>query len=67
MDQNDEPALKMEQNLIEWIMRLIRSDFTWLGRILLKGLRFSWRHKPGPIENNSKEAVTLPTGPYAAK
>lgn len=66
MDQRDNLFLKVEQRLIEWITLLVRSDFKWLGRILLKGLRFAWRHHPGPIESTSKEAEAYPTGPYAA-
>lgn len=53
--------------MIEWFLGLVRSDFKWLGRILLKVLRFAWRHHPGPIEQSSKEALSYPTGPYAAE
>ncbi|MDR3577306.1 MAG: hypothetical protein P4L50_25880 [Anaerolineaceae bacterium] len=67
MSQPNKNALNAEQRFIEWIIRLIRSDFTWLGRILLKGLRFSWRHRPGPIENSPKDTTDLPTGPYVVK
>jgi hypothetical protein len=67
MDQNDNSFLKVERNLIEWIIHLVRSDFKWLGRILLKALRFAWRHKPSPIERSPKEAIAYPTGPYATE
>ena len=67
MVQNDNSSLKLERKLIEWIQRLVRSDFKWLGRILLKGLRFAWRHHPGPKESSPKEATAYPSGPYAAK
>jgi hypothetical protein len=55
----------MEQELIKWITRLVRSDFKGVGRTLLKGLRFAWRHRPAPNEGSPKEAIDLPTGPYA--
>lgn len=67
LNQNDKSFLHIERNLIEWIKGLIRSDFKWLGRILLKGLRFAWRHHPGPIERSPKEEIPFPTGPYATK
>jgi hypothetical protein len=67
MDQNDKSFLKVERKLIEWIIRLVRSDFKWLGRILLKALRFAWRHQPGPIESSPKKTIASPTGPYATK
>ena len=57
--------MKRERSLIEWIIGLVRSDFKGLGRILLKGLRFAWRHQPGPIERSPKETSSFPTGPYA--
>jgi len=59
--------LKLEKKINEWIIRLVRSDFQWLGRILLKGLRFAYRHRPIPVESSPKEAVSAPTGPYAVK
>jgi hypothetical protein len=67
MDNKDNSFLNGERILIEWILRLLRSDFQWLGRILLKGLSFAWRHHPGPKESSSKEAIAFPSGPYAAK
>jgi hypothetical protein len=67
MDQNDNSFMNVERKLIEWILGLLRSDFKWLGRILLKGLRFAWRHHPGPTESSPKEAIAIPTGPYATK
>lgn len=67
MDQNDNSSLKVERKLIEWITRLVRSDFKWLGRTLLRGLRFAWRHQPVPTESSPKEAIASPTGPYATK
>jgi hypothetical protein len=66
MDQNKNSYLKVERKLIEWIIRLVRSDFKGLGRTLLKGLRFAWRHHPSPNESSFKEAAASPTGPYAA-
>lgn len=54
----------MERIQIEWIIHLVRSDSQWLGRILLKGLRFAWRHQPSPIESSPKEASSYPKGPY---
>jgi hypothetical protein len=66
MDQNDNSYLKVERKLIEWIIYLVRSDFKGLGRTLLKGLRFAWRHHPGPTESSSKAVAAYPTGPYAA-
>ena len=67
MDPKKNSFQKMERKLIEWIMRLVRSDFKWLGRILLMGLRFSWRHRPSPTEGSLKVTSSLPTGPYATK
>jgi len=67
MNQNDNSFLKVERKLIEWILGLIRSDFKWLRRTVLKGLRFARRHQPGPIERSPKEATSYPTGPYAVK
>jgi hypothetical protein len=65
MHQKESSFLKRERKLNEKIIRLVRSDFRWLGRFLLKGLRFAYRHRPAPIESSPKEAVTYPTGPYA--
>lgn len=67
MDQNDKSFLIVERKLIEWIIRLVHSDFKWLRRILLKGLRIIRRHQPGPIERSPKEAAAYPTGPYVTK
>ncbi len=67
MDHKDDSFLKVEPKFIEWTMRLVRSDYHWLGRILLKGLRFAWRHKPGPVETSQKDATATPTGPYITK
>jgi hypothetical protein len=67
MDQKTNSPLNVERKLIEWILRLGRSDFKWLGSILISGLRFAWRHKPGPVETSSKEANAYPTGPYVIK
>ena len=53
--------------MIEWILRLARTNFQWLRRILLFGLRFAWRHQPGPVERNPKKAAKSPTGPYVTK
>lgn len=66
MEKNNNSFLKMEQSLIKWIVLLVRSDFKMVGRTLLKGLRFTWRHRPAPAEGSPKVAVSLPTGPYAA-
>jgi hypothetical protein len=54
-------------NQIEWLLGLLRSDFNWLGRILMRGLRFAWRHGPGPVERSSKEKLAFPGGPFAMK
>jgi hypothetical protein len=51
-------------NQIEWLLGLVRSDFIWLRRFLMKGLRFAWRHKPGPIERSSKEETAFAGGPF---
>jgi hypothetical protein len=67
INQNDNFLLKIVLKPVEWILRLVRSDFKWLGHILLMGLRFAWRHHPGPVEGNPKEKIATPTGPYAAK
>jgi hypothetical protein len=48
-------------------MAFIRTDFIWLGRILMQGLRFAWRHKPGPVERSSKEELAFPAGPFAVQ
>lgn len=56
----------MEQKLVGWILRLVRSDFKWLGRFLLKSLRFRYRHRPAPHESSSKEESAYPKGPFAA-
>ena len=66
MGHNGSSFQKIEQKLIEWIIRLARSDFRWLGRILLKGLRIAYRHRPAPFESSPKGAVTYPTGPYGS-
>jgi len=60
-------SLSSEAVLIEWIIRLVQSDFNWLGHHLLRWLRFAWRHKPVPTESGPKEASAVPTGPYATK
>jgi hypothetical protein len=52
---------------IEWIMAFIRTDFIWLGRILMRGLRIAWRHRPGPVERSSKEKMAFPGGPFAVQ
>ncbi len=67
MDQNSNTFLYVEQKFIEWIIRMIHSDFNWLGRTFLKGLRFAWRHKVIPTESSLKGPITTPTGPYATK
>lgn len=66
MDPNNKSDLKVHPKLIEWIFHRIRTDFKWLRPPLLKGLRFAWRHHPGPRESSSKVATAYPTGPYAA-
>jgi hypothetical protein len=53
--------------LIEWFLCLVRSDFIWLGRILMKGLRLAWRHRPGPVERGPKAEAALPGGPFAVQ
>jgi hypothetical protein len=67
MEQNNKFLLKMVLTPGEWILRLVRSDFKWLGHILVSGLRFTWRHHPGPVERSPKETMAIPTGPYAVK
>jgi hypothetical protein len=67
MHKNRFSSLKLEQKLAEWILRNIHSEFKWLRRILLKGLRFAWRHQPSPIEQNPKEENTFPSGPFIVK
>ena len=67
MENYDNSFLKVDKKLIEWILRLLRSDFNWLGHVFLKGLRITWRHKPGPTEKSSKETSAYPGGPYAVK
>ncbi len=52
---------------IEWIMAFIRTDFIWLGRILMRGLRIAWRRRPGPVERSSKEEMAFPSGPFAVQ
>jgi hypothetical protein len=59
--------LKNERKLAGWVIRGLHSDFKWLERILLKWLRFAWRHHPGPTENGPKEVKAIPTGPFAVK
>jgi len=54
-------------NLLERLLGLLRSDFNWLGRILIRGLRFVWRHGPGPVERSSKEELAFPGGPFAVQ
>ena len=66
MAQKDISASNFERKIIVWIPRLIRSDFRWLGHILLHGLRFAWRHKTGPVDSRPEESQ-LPTGPFIEK
>jgi hypothetical protein len=51
-------------NLIERLLGLLRSDFNWLGRILIRGLRYARRHGPRPVERSSKEELAFPGGPF---
>lgn len=67
MTPNDNSFLKIEQKLVEWILRLVRSDFKWFGHVLVKSLSFAWHHKTVPMESSPKEAIALPTGPYATQ
>ncbi len=67
LGQSDNLFSKLELKLNGWVIRLGRSDFRWLGRFLLKGLRSAYRHRPAPRESSPNEAGTYPTGPYAAK
>ncbi len=46
-------------------MSMVLSNFKGLGRILLLGLRFAWRHRPIPNEGSPDEVNSTPTGPYA--
>jgi hypothetical protein len=52
---------------IEWFLRLVRSDFIWVRRILMRGLRFAWRRRPGPVERSSKEELAFPAGPFTVE
>ena len=52
-------------NQLEWFLGLVRSDFAWVGRILIRGLRIVWRHGPRPVERSSKEELAFPDGPFA--
>ena len=63
MHQPDSSLSTMGHRQMDWILRLTRSDYKWLGRILLKGLRFAWRHKPGP-RGSSFEGFSVPAGPF---
>ena len=65
MNQKDHSFVKVERKLIEWIIRLASSDLKWLGHILLQGLRFAWRHHPGPTQSHPHEGGAEPTGPYS--
>jgi len=67
MNPNEHSFSNVEQHLIDWVLRLVRSDSKWLGRILLRGLRFVWRHKPIPTESSPQAAIAAPTGPYAIR
>jgi hypothetical protein len=53
--------------LFEWILGLVRSDFIWVGRILMQAARFAWRHRPGPVERSSQEEMAFPGGPFAVQ
>lgn len=57
--------MKTVKNQVEWVLCLLRSDFNGLGHILLKGLRYLWRHKILFTGNMPKEEEVTPTGPYA--
>jgi len=59
--------LKNERKLAGWVIRAFHSDFKWLEHILLRWLRFAWRHHPGPTESGPKETKVIPTGPFAVK
>ena len=51
-------------NQIENLMSFVRTDLIWLPRILMKGLRFAWRGRPGPVEKGSQEENAFPGGPF---
>lgn len=67
MNPNEHSFSNVEQRLINWVLRLVRSDSHWLGRVLLRGLRFVWRHKPIPTEGRPEATLAAPTGPYATR
>ena len=64
MSSKDNYYLEKERKPIEWIIYRVRTNFKWMEHPLLKRLRFAWRHHPSPRENNFKEAIACPTGPY---
>ena len=66
MEQNNKSARLFERKVIEWITQFIRSDANWLGYLPLQGLRFAWRHKPGPIENRPEPSL-VPAGLFIEK
>lgn len=54
----------MQQKFEDWLVRLALSDVHWLTRIMVRALRYLWRHRPFPMEPSPKAAHTFPTGPY---
>ncbi len=64
ISKNKNGVTKGELKLLGLIMSLIRSDQEWLGRILLKILRFKWHGRPIQIGQAAKEMTLLPTGPF---
>jgi len=59
--------VKKDLEPIEWILGLVRSDFNWVGRILIRGLRLVWRQRSGLFARKSKKKVSYPGGPFATK
>ncbi len=53
-----------ESTFIGMVKYLIRSDLEWLGRIMLKILRFIWHDHTLRIDEPAKEGTPLPTGPF---
>jgi hypothetical protein len=64
ISKNKNSVTKGELKLLGLIMPLIRSDLEWLGRILLKILRFKWHGRPIQIGQTANEVTLLPTGPF---
>ncbi len=64
MDQEESSFFTFQKKLAEWVIRLVWSEFTWLARLLIKGLRLAWRGKPRPVERNPRDPEVFPDGPF---